>query len=162
MLLDHLNDSLATLSDGISRRSLDLEPEPEFSALRHDVLVVFRHRVRLLLEVWVGSGHDEDDGTIAVAGWPLHSAVMANTGALEIAVHGWDIARACRMGLPIPPALASDLLEIARLVVLMDSTRHPHFAAPVRLPGAADPGDRLVAFLGRDPGWPGPAPPWRA
>lgn len=152
MLLGHLNDSLATLHDGIDRRCLELEQEPKTSTSQQDVLIVFRRRIRLLLEVWIGSGDDGDDGTIAVAGWPLHGVVLANTGALEIAVHGWDIAKACGMNLPIPPELASDLLEIARLVVLMDSSRHPQFAPPVGLLDPASPSDRLVAFLGRDPG----------
>jgi hypothetical protein len=73
---------------------------------------------------------------------------MAATAALEVAVHGWDISRACGQRQPIPRALAINLL--ATVPVLVPCTgRHPLFAAPVTVPATAGPSDRLAAFLGR-------------
>jgi hypothetical protein len=75
---------------------------------------------------------------------------MAGAGALEIAVHGWDMSRACGHCQPIPPTLAAGLLAIAPLLV-PGTDRHPLFATPVSVPPEAGLSDQLVAFLGRSP-----------
>jgi uncharacterized protein (TIGR03086 family) len=75
---------------------------------------------------------------------------VTSVGAVEIAVHGWDVAQACGHPRPIPPQLAKELLRLAPLLVT-DADRPGRFAAPVAVPAHASPGDRLVAFLGRDP-----------
>ena len=79
------------------------------------------------------------------------AAALARTGALEIAVHGWDIAQATGLPRPVPAALATELMRTARQLVPRPEARHPLFGAPVMVPAEADPSDRLVAFLGRDP-----------
>jgi uncharacterized protein (TIGR03086 family) len=98
----------------------------------------------------MGSGNDGDDRLIEVGGTPLRSLVLAGTGALEIVVHGWDLAQACGVDCPIPDALAAELYDFARFTV-SPTDRHPQFADPVPVPVGATPGDRLVAYLGRDP-----------
>ena len=75
---------------------------------------------------------------------------MAATAALEVALHGWDISRACGQRQPIPRFLAIDLLAIAPLLVPR-ARLHPLFAAPVAVAATACPSDRLAAFLGRSP-----------
>jgi hypothetical protein len=87
---------------------------------------------------------------IAIGGQPLMLDTMAAAGAVEIAVHGWDISRACGLREPVPDALATDLLELAWLLVPL-AGRSPLFAPPVPIPRAGSPGELLVAFLGRDP-----------
>ena len=77
-------------------------------------------------------------------------SVVAAAGAIEIAVHGWDISAACGVRRPVPPGLAAALLPIAPLLIPR-ATRAGLFADPVPVPGPACPGDRLVAFLGRQP-----------
>jgi uncharacterized protein (TIGR03086 family) len=152
-LLRHLNHSLATLHEGIDQRSLTLDQAAQATAAvvpDDELLGSFQHRAHRLLEVWVESGYDADAGTILVAHRPLHRTAVASTGALEIAVHGWDIAEARQLHAPIPPALARHLLELARHLVL-PSSRPAEFAAPVPATHDAAPSDRLVAFLGRDP-----------
>lgn len=69
---------------------------------------------------------------------------------LDLAVHGWDLARAIGADERIDPALASALLrcfepQIAR----WQGTGL--FASPVPLDQDADGQDRLLAMLGRDP-----------
>jgi uncharacterized protein (TIGR03086 family) len=152
-LLRHINHSLATLHEGIGQRSLTLDQAKQATAEvmpDDELLGSFQHRARRLLEVWAQSGDDADDGTILVAHRPLHRTTVASTGALEIAVHGWDIAEARQFHAPIPPALARHLLVVARHLVL-PSSRPAEFAAPVPATDDATPSDRLVAFLGRDP-----------
>src|SRR5207342_1411872 len=85
---------------------------------------------------------------IDIAGCPLPVGALEGAGALEVAVHGWDISQACGQRRPIPPALAVDLLAIAPLLV-PETGRHPLFAAPVTVTPRADPSDQLAAFLGR-------------
>ena len=88
---------------------------------------------------------------------------MTCTGAVEIAVHGWDVSaarsRAARSradwggagggARPIPPALATRMLRLGPLLV---AGREGLFALPVEVPAQASPGDRLVGYLGRRPG----------
>src|SRR6185436_17787144 len=49
---------------------------------------------------------------IAVGGAPLDAGVLAGAGALEITVHGWDVAQACGLDHPIPASLADSLLDV--------------------------------------------------
>jgi hypothetical protein len=70
--------------------------------------------------------------------------------AIEVAVHGWDLWVACGAPRPVPAGLAAVLLPIAPLLIT-PAVRPGLFADPVRLPGPAGPGDRLVAFCGRQP-----------
>lgn len=91
-----------------------------------------------------------DADPVAIADRWLPGSKVAVVGAVEIAVHGWDIAEACRDRRPIPYALATRILAIIPLVVT-DVTRHARFAAPVAPSPPASPSDRLVALLGRNP-----------
>ncbi|MGW4112347.1 TIGR03086 family metal-binding protein [Actinosynnema sp. NPDC004786] len=148
-LLAHVNDSLAALCEGIEHRRLALAPAPPAPG-GGDVLAAFRHLSTRLLESWTGAGHRGGDRLVEVGGTPLHGLVLAGTGALEIVVHGWDIARTCGADCVIPDALAADLYDFARVVV-GPTDRRPQFADPVPVTASATPGDRLVAYLGRDP-----------
>jgi uncharacterized protein (TIGR03086 family) len=111
-----------------------------------DPTVAVRGRAVRLLGAWTNA----DGATISVAGCSLTAAIVSSTGALEIAVHGWDVARARGQHRPIPPSLAAELLDLCPLLVT-EAHRPGHFASRVDVPPTASPGDRLVAFLGRDP-----------
>ncbi len=79
-----------------------------------------------------------------------HAVTAARGAAIEVAVHGWDLATACGSRRPMPPGLVSALLASAS--PLVDDGARPHvFAAPVDVPPDACAEDRLVAFLGRQP-----------
>jgi uncharacterized protein (TIGR03086 family) len=147
MLLHHVNDSLTVLHKGIDAGCVN-----STAPGRHDPVTdpraTFRDRAGRLLAAWTAAGGP--DRTLVIGHRPLAASVVALTGAIDVAVHGWDISRACGRRRPIPPALALDLLKISRRVVT-DATRGPQFAAPVPVSPMADPSDRLVAFLGRDP-----------
>jgi uncharacterized protein (TIGR03086 family) len=108
--------------------------------------VLFRRRARRLLAECARA--DLADGVITVGGCPMAATVLVTAGALEIAVHGWDIAQACGSPEPIPDALAAGLLRAAPLLIA-DADRRRLFAPPVPVAAAASPSDRLTAFLGR-------------
>ncbi|HLL67849.1 MAG TPA: maleylpyruvate isomerase family mycothiol-dependent enzyme [Micromonosporaceae bacterium] len=173
-LLAHLDDSLLALDEAVSIGRVALHGVPEhidvmtgFAADRPieraldpafdpaldpalDPVVSLRRRACRLLGAWAAA---QSDQAVSVGGLPLTAGIITGTGAVELAVHGWDVARACGWDRPIPPSLAVELLELCRLLV-GEADRPARFAAPIDLPGSAGPGDRLIAFLGRDPGMP--------
>jgi uncharacterized protein (TIGR03086 family) len=148
MLLRHASESLAALREGIETGRVGLDPPAEDADLAADPARVFRDRACQLLDACTGPGHRRQ--AIEVDGCPLATGVMTATAALEVAVHGWDISRACAASQPIPRALAAALLAIAPVLVPRTG-RHPLFAAPVTVAATADPSDQLAAFLGRIP-----------
>lgn len=149
MLLRHASESLAVLAEGIQSGRVDLDPAAEDLAVVADPARAFRDRARQLRAAWTSPGCQRQ--IIEIAGCPLGASLMAAAAALEVAVHGWDISRACGRRQPIPTALADDLLMMAPVLVPLTG-RHPLFAAPVTVPATASPSDRLAAFLGRAPG----------
>lgn len=171
MLLSHLGDSLDALAEGLLDRRVGpaagcpgagAGPSGAFSAAGPagpagggaDLAADLAGRATALLRACadVRSGQD----VVAVADRRLTTSVVAITGAIEVAVHGWDIAVTCGDRTPVPGRLASELLPYAALLVPR-RTRPGLFADPVRVPRQTSAGDRLVAFLGRQPGGMTPA-----
>jgi uncharacterized protein (TIGR03086 family) len=149
MLLAHLSASVADLETAIRTGTLDLERPPD-NAGGDPVETLRDQAAQLLCTVY---GYDGAVRFVAVAGLPVPAGLVACTGAVEIAVHGWDVSAArsaaCHLIPPIPAALATRMLRVCPLVV---AGREGLFAGPVEVPAQASPGDRLVGFLGRDPG----------
>jgi len=148
MLLRHASESLSAIHEGIDAGCIARYPSPEGAGVASDPARVFRDRAGLLLGACAVPGCQHE--VIHIADALLARSVMAGAGALEIAVHGWDVSRACGPCQPIPRALAAELLAIAPLLVPCGN-RRPLFAEPVSVPPEADPSDRLAAFLGRSP-----------
>jgi len=155
MLLCHLNESLAALGQGLHGGRIDLAysgaPGTTRGARAEDLASGFRDGARQLLDGWRQLA--SDGPPMEVGGAPVIPEAVALVGAIEIAVHGWDIAESCGRHRPVPVRLALELLGVTPLLV--DGTaRSPLFAAPVRVSPLASPSDRLVGFLGRSPrGW---------
>jgi len=146
-LLRHLDDSLMALHEAVAIGQVDIEASDDDRDPTVDPVATLRNRACLLLGAWTNA--DSPQG-ISIADHSLATDIVTGAGALEIAVHGWDIAQAVGAHRPIPPALAEELLLLAPLLVT-DADRPGHFAAPVEVPSRSGPGDRLVAFLGRHP-----------
>ncbi len=131
MLLVHLAGSADALT--AFARTGDLAPPgPPGPGGAVDPAAAARDRLLVLLDAVTSAG-----------GGPA-----ARAAAVEVAAHGWDVARACGSRRPVPPGLAADLLAVATSS-LPDEVRPGLFAAPVDLPATAPAEDRLVAFLGR-------------
>jgi uncharacterized protein (TIGR03083 family) len=105
-------------------------------------------RAATLLCACAAAGSAEN--RVAIGDRELTTSLLAMTGAVEIAVHGWDISVTCGGPGALPPGLASDLLPIAALLASR-GLRAGLFADPVPVTDLAGPDDRLVAFLGRRP-----------
>ena len=158
MLLTHLSDSMADLETALRTGRLDLaqsDAERAPGGTGGDPVELLRDQAAALL--YAAFGHSGAERFVAVGGLPMPAGLLTCTGAVEIAVHGWDVSAARgRAGRgvvqPIPAALASRLLELCPLLV---AGREGLFAVPVEVPAQASPGDRLVGYLGRHPGSPG-------
>jgi uncharacterized protein (TIGR03086 family) len=148
-LLSHVTDSLDVLSGAVRAGYVGPGPAPGTGEPGPDPAGGLRCRATRLLAACTNAGPGER--LVAIADRELTVNMVALAGALEIAVHGWDISVTCGARLPVPPGLAATLLPIAPLLIT-PSTRPGLFADPVWVPGPASPGDRLVAFLGRQPG----------
>ena len=147
-LLAHVSDSLAVVHDAIVTGCVSLEPAAQPQEIPADGLVAaLRAQAGQLLATSAAAGADRP---VVIADRRLAGPTMAAAGALEIAVHGWDIAEACHRRRPIPPGLATSILPVVPLVV-SEVTRGVQFSGPVGPASQATPGDRLVALLGRDP-----------
>jgi uncharacterized protein (TIGR03086 family) len=90
----------------------------------------------------------DDNRPVAVGGCRMATTVVTATGALEIAVHGWDITMSRGRNHPLPEALAAELLPIAADLI---RDRTGLFDPPVPVDESAGAAARLVAFLGRSP-----------
>jgi|SRR6266487_1452770 uncharacterized protein (TIGR03086 family) len=147
-LLGHMDDALVALQEAVdlARVGLDSSQGDGDPAGGLDPVARLRDRACRLLGAWTSA----DGRMVSVGGRPLPATVLTSAGALEIAVHGWDVAEACGRRRPIPPPLAQELLVIAPLLVT-GADRGVRFAAPVDLPSSASPSDQLIAYLGRDP-----------
>jgi uncharacterized protein (TIGR03086 family) len=148
-LLLHVSDSLGVLTGALRAGQVGLgpppAPEPTAGA---DPVACLRRRARDLLGACAAAGAEER--LVAIADRELTASMVTAAGAIEIAVHGWDISVACGIRRPVPPGLAAELLPLAPLLIPR-ATRAGLFADPVPVPEPACPGDRLIAFLGRRP-----------
>ena len=150
-LLRHMNESLRTLHEAITFGHLDLieaaSPHADYGDPELDPVASLRNRACQLVGAWAGARQPPD---VTIGDRSLGAGVVAATGALEVAVHGWDVAQACGSPRPVPAALAEELLGLGRVLV-RDQDRPVRFGTAVRLTAPAGPSDRLVAFLGRQP-----------
>ena len=150
-LLAHLAASMADLESAL--RTGHLDPEPDDAATPDpddDPVELLRDRAANLL--FACYAHHGPDRFVLVGGLPLPAGIVTCTGAVEIAVHGWDVRAATGRGGPIPPALATRMLRLSPLLV---TGREGLFGTPVQVPAQASPGDQLIAYLGRHPEPPG-------
>jgi uncharacterized protein (TIGR03086 family) len=145
-LLMHMVDSFAALEEAADTGRVRLAPAPSpVGDVLFDPVAELRGRGATVLDAW---SHCDD--VVTISGMPVPADVVANMGAVEVAVHGWDVAKSCGHPLAIPPSLGRALLGIIPLLVTT-ADRPSRFAAPYRTSAFASPGDRLVAYLGRRP-----------
>jgi uncharacterized protein (TIGR03086 family) len=151
-LLAHLAASMADLESALRTGHLDLEPDDPATPDPDgdDPVELLRDQAANLL--FACYAHHGPDRFVLVGGLPLPAGIVTCAGAVEIAVHGWDVRAARGRGSPIPPALAARMLRLSPLLV---TGREGLFGTPVQVPAQASPSDRLVAYLGRHPEPPG-------
>jgi uncharacterized protein (TIGR03086 family) len=144
-LLDHMAESLETLTEAADLGTVALADPPGPTS---PVDAVERLRVRAcsLLGAWSRVARDD---AVMVGDRRLSSSLLACAGALEVAVHGWDVSQATGARDPIPAALARDLLPWVDVLVT-DADRPDRFDFPLDGPSIG-PSSRLLMLLGREP-----------
>jgi uncharacterized protein (TIGR03086 family) len=148
-LLGHLSDSIGVLHDAVNAADVSASGGPPgYDRPWPDPVARLHAQAATLLSACAVAGPASQ--RVTVGDRELTASMVALTGAIEITVHGWDIAVACGASRPVPPGLAALLLPVAPLLIT-PGTRPGLFADPVQLPASASPGDQLVAFLGRQP-----------
>jgi uncharacterized protein (TIGR03086 family) len=137
-LLAHMDDSLDAFTDAAGG-SVALTPTRVGPPV-----VVLQQKACALLGLWSGAG----PSGVRVGGVDLATELLVATAALEITVHGWDVAQATGARTPIPEELARHLLAIAHSTV-SEEDRGTRFASALPDPIEATADVRLRAFLGR-------------
>lgn len=137
-LLAHMDDSLDAFTEAAGG-SVALTRAP--SAPR---VVVLQQKACALLGLWSDMGPPD----IRVGEVALATDLLVATAALEITVHGWDVAQATGARTPIPEDLARHLLPVAHRTVA-ETDRGVRFAEALPEPAGATADIRLRAFLGR-------------
>ena len=140
-LLAHMSDSLDALTEA-SRGVIAVAPPPRTEA--GATVAELRDKACHLLGAW------SNPHATAVRLGParLESTMLLHAGALEIAVHGWDVGQATGSGEPVPEALARALAGSARALITA-ADRPLLFAPPVSITGVATSSALLLAYTGR-------------
>ncbi|MGA8113010.1 MAG: TIGR03086 family metal-binding protein [Actinocatenispora sp.] len=82
---------------------------------------------------------------------PLPARTVLGMHFVDYLVHGWDLARSLGVPSDLDEALSTEALAIA--LRWPPERPSPAFGVVVETDPAAPTGDRLVAYLGRDPRW---------
>ena len=142
-LLRHMDDSLAAMAEAAQAPRLALAPRPG-PADAEALLGSIRQRACTLVAQWMPAAGP----VVALGDAQLHREVVGLVGALEITLHGWDVARAVGHPRGIPPTLAMDLWPVARDHITV-ADRPVRFADEVAVADSAPPQVRLLAHAGR-------------
>lgn len=110
-----------------------------------------RHRLDTLAGAWSSEGAWE--GHAVAGGVVLPAAVMGLVALNELAVHGWDLARATGQDFDLPADAVATLVEFVAQDAHDQAAREGIYGPVVTLPADAAPQDRLIALTGRDPAW---------
>jgi uncharacterized protein (TIGR03086 family) len=148
-LLGHVRTSLADVADVLAVRDLDRGsgPEPGAVAGSDPVAAVRTGIVDFLL---ASTSVPTAGRWCEIEGRSLPAKIVVCVGAIEMVLHAWDIAQACRIDRPIPSDVASALLWVSPPLAQAGLAGHV-FAEPLASPTTATPGDQLLALFGRQP-----------
>lgn len=135
---------------GVLAFDASLDPDPHSERLAPD----FRVAADRVLAAF--SEPDRLEASYDMPWGPTTGFQLVGFELIEVVVHGWDIARGLGTELVIDDDLAAATLDGARRWV-DDSVRVPGMFGPEVPTTSGSALDRLVAFLGRDPGWTGAA-----
>ena len=126
-------------------------PEEEIG---DDWAAAFRDRAVQLRAAWRVADLDR---LVAGPGGEAPLRARADQQITELAVHGWDLARATGQPTGLDPALAEHALRWSR-GMLRPEFRGPGkaFGVEVPVPDDAPAYERLAGWFGRDPNWTSP------
>ncbi|MGH3655911.1 MAG: TIGR03086 family metal-binding protein [Micromonosporaceae bacterium] len=145
-LLNHLFDGVVTFQARARKESTEMSPTKDY--LTGDWRTAFEAEVGTLVKEWSQPGALE--GTSGPMNMPQQ--VLAQMAIGDLAVHGWDLARATGQQHEVESATAETLL--AGLMEMAPMAREAGaFGEAVEVPEDAPVFTRLLGVTGRDPSW---------
>jgi uncharacterized protein (TIGR03086 family) len=118
----------------------------------------WRERIPRDLTALAGAWAEPDawSGMTRIAGDDTPAEVVGLVLADELAVHGWDVARATGQAYACEPDILGAALQFLQMFASPDAPAGPDvaFGPATFLLEEAPLLDRVVALAGRDPGWP--------
>jgi uncharacterized protein (TIGR03086 family) len=132
--------------DGIGRTAAGTPPST--FELGADPAAQFDAAAAATLAAWRAPGALDRD--VKGPGGPMPGRVLAGINLLDTATHTWDLARATGQDATLPDDVALAAMDASRVIVTPE-LRGGRFGPEVGVADDADPTDRLVAFLGRQP-----------
>lgn len=153
-LLGHLDDALDAFAEAADGRVWLAPATPALLAPTAPAAAELQAKADALIGAW-----SHPAAVVHVGAAAVPAETLARAAALELAVHGNDVARSVRSPravrlrrLPAPLALA--LADVAGELAPAGG-RSGRFDPPRPVPPGADASTRLLAGLGRDAGWSG-------
>ena len=110
----------------------------------------YARQIGRAVEAW--SAPDTWTGTLNVMGDATPAADVGAMLLMEMALHGWDVARATGQEFNTDEKTASALEDIVQAQAEL-FPKYQGFAAAIETKPDAPAFDRAVALSGRDPGW---------
>ena len=149
-LVQHIADVADAFAAMTATGRFELKPTAHHD---DDLVAAADHRLRVLSDLLAAAAGRNADSTDANA--ILNATNTAQAGAIEYATHAWDVARTCAAENAattggLPSDVAADVLALATSLI-HDDSRPPVFAARIDVEASSPAGDRLAAFLGRNP-----------
>lgn len=141
-LVEHVSDVAHALARLARTGVLTLDPAP--GAEPGDPVTRARSELRQAARV-IHEAADSDD-----ADTREHAVSAAQSGAVELAGHGWDVTTALGAAPTLPDPDAECVLALAT-GLLVDAPRGSHFGPPILADRTRTVADDLAAFLGRRP-----------
>jgi uncharacterized protein (TIGR03086 family) len=143
-LLLHMEDSLEAIGEAAEVGHVEVRDHPDLSGSDRIVDRIVQ-RACTTRTAWL---ERLTSAPVGVGDLVLGRDTLVLVGALEIAVHGWDVAEATGRPRPLPEDLAVRLYDVALAVVTPDE-RVRRFGPAIAVPPTASFGTRLLAHLGR-------------
>ncbi|HEV7523760.1 MAG TPA: TIGR03086 family metal-binding protein [Acidimicrobiia bacterium] len=145
-VLTHMTGVVANM--GLGASALDLLPDITAYELRDDRVSQFRSEADRTLAAWTKC---DLSGEVNVGAGPMPVAIAMRINVLDTATHSWDIARATGQGEELPDELAKFVLGCCEEIVTDQLRGFAGIDPAVSVAADANPTQRLVAFLGRQP-----------
>lgn len=147
-LLVHMDESLEVIGEAADLGHIAVDPRarPTDPGQLVDRIVQRACRTRAAWQERITSA------PVGVGELALGRDTVALVGALEIAVHGWDVARATGQDTGLPEDLAVRLYDVA-LAVVTPAERGRRFGPAIPVAASALASTRLLAHLGRSETW---------
>lgn len=155
-LIDHIGGLALAFSAAAAKETgprTSQGPSGDAARLGADWRTRIPRDLAALAAAWQDPGAWE--GMTRIAGMDAPAAMVGLTVTDELAVHGWDVARATGQPFRCEPEVLAAAESFLVQVTSPDAPSGPDvpFGPPRQVPDGAPPLDRVVALAGRDPGW---------